>query len=275
LITIYSLLSRSHGSAKILAASLLLTLLLPSYRVEAERIIDPHLQNLELRILNADGTRLIGSTVLTVSSDDPNETRIKGQTKYLDGERDDEDARVELVDGSPRLGTYEHTFFNSDGRKIMEDTVDTKLRIATCARDESGSMKARTVGFDFPSDTFVGASQVLMVMAKLREGRRKIDFHAFACVPGPRLFYIHAGVADHVERWPYYRGDLVRLDLRPDLGIGLGLIIAPFLPKTEAWFDPNKNWAYVGGEFNRYFGGPHVLEVLVPLHQTQSGSRVE
>ena len=61
-------------------------------------------------------------------------------------------------------------------------------------------------------------------------------------------------------------GDLIRLDLRPDLGAGLNLVIAPFLPKTEAWFDPHDNWKYVGGEFNRYFGGPHVFQVLVPPH---------
>jgi hypothetical protein len=129
--------------------------------------------------------------------------------------------------------------------------------------------------FDFPADTFVGASQVLIVTAKLRKGRRKIDFHAFACVPGPRLFHIDATVPDRVEYWPYYQGDLVRLDLRPDLGIGLSFVISPFLPKTEAWFDPSNNWAYVGGEFNRYFGGPHVLQVLVPPHQTQTGNKVE
>jgi hypothetical protein len=55
--------------------------------------------------------------------------------------------------------------------------------------------------------------------------------------------------------------------LRPDLGAGLNLVIAPFLPKTEAWFDPHDNWKYVGGEFNRYFGGPHVFQVLVPPHR--------
>ena len=124
-------------------------------------------------------------------------------------------------------------------------------------------MKVRKSEFDFPPDTFSGGSQLLIVMEKLRERRQKIEFHAFACVPGPRIFEVDAALPDRAERWPFYPGDLVRLDLRPDFGAGLNFVIAPFLPKTEAWFDPQHNWKYVGGEFDRYFGGPHVLQVLV------------
>jgi len=57
--------------------------------------------------------------------------------------------------------------------------------------------------------------------------------------------------------------DLVRLDMQPDLGV-LNLLLAPFMPKMDAWFNPNDNWNYVGGEFDRYFRGPHVLTVRVP-----------
>ena len=65
------------------------------------------------------------------------------------------------------------------------------------------------------------------------------------------------------EHWPLYPGDLFRLDMRPDLG-ALNLLIAPFLPTMDAWFNPNDNWNYVGGEFDRYFRGPHVLTVRMP-----------
>jgi hypothetical protein len=47
-----------------------------------------------------------------------------------------------------------------------------------------------------------------------------------------------------------------------DLG-ALNLLIAPFLPTMDAWFSPADNWNYVGGEFDRYFRGPHVLTVRV------------
>jgi hypothetical protein len=51
--------------------------------------------------------------------------------------------------------------------------------------------------------------------------------------------------------------------MRPDLG-ALNLLIAPFMPTMDAWFNPAENWNYVGGEFDRYFRGPHVLTVQVP-----------
>ncbi len=172
-----------------------------------------------------------------------------------------------MVNGALRLEKYEHSFFGADGVTTMVDELDIASRTATCSRREDGEMKVRTSGFAFPADTFGGGSQLLILMAKLREGSHKIDFHAFACVPGPRVFQVDAAVPERPERWPYYPGDLIRLDLRPDLGAGLNLVIAPFLPKTEAWFDPQNNWQYVGGEFNRYFGGPHVYQVLAPPHR--------
>jgi hypothetical protein len=125
-------------------------------------------------------------------------------------------------------------------------------------------MKERTSSFEFPPDTFAGGSQLLILAMNLRTGSQKIVFHTFTCIPGPRIFQIEASVPKLAERWPYYSGDLIRLDLQPDLGLGLNLVIAPFLPKTEAWFDPHDNWKYVGGEFDRYFRGPHVFQVLVP-----------
>ena len=226
----------------------------------------PEFQTLELKVLSADGRQTIGSTRFTVSSDRSSET-IKGETRYLDGQHDNEEERIQLVNGALRLEKYEHSFFGADGATTMVDKVDTEAGIATCSRRGDGIMKVRTSEFDFPADTFGGGSQLLFVMAKLREGPRKIDFHGFACIPGPRVFHVAASVSERAERWPFYPGDLIRLDLRPDLGAGLNLVIAPFLPKTEAWFDPQDNWKYVGGEFTRYFGGPHVFQVLVPPHR--------
>ena len=82
-------------------------------------------------------------------------------------------------------------------------------------------------------------------------------------MPGPRIFSVGASLADRSEHWPLYPGDLVRLDMRPDLG-PLNLILAPFMPTMDAWFNPTDDWNYVGGEFDRYFRGPHVLTVLDP-----------
>ena len=176
--------------------------------------------------------RQIGSTRFTISSDRSSET-IKGETRYLDGQHDNEEERIQLVNGALRLEKYEHSFFGADGTTTMVDKLDTESRLATCSRRADGVMKVRTSEFDFPADTFGGGSQLLFVMAKLREGSRKIDFHGFACIPGPRVFHVAASVPERAERWPFYRGDLIRLDLRPDLGAGLNLVIAPFLPKPK------------------------------------------
>jgi hypothetical protein len=218
-----------------------------------------------MKIWSSDGRQTIGATRFTIWLDGSNET-IKGETRYQDGQHDNEAESIDLKNGAPRLEKYEHSFFAADGTPIMTDKLDTAAGLATCSRREDGEMKVRTSARDFPLDTFAGGSQLLLVIATLRDGRRKIDFHAFACVPGPRVFQIDPNVPATPQRWPLYPGDLIPLDLRPDLGAGLNLVIAPFLPRTEAWFDPHDHWKYVGGEFNRYFGGPHVLQVLVPPH---------
>ena len=124
-------------------------------------------------------------------------------------------------------------------------------------------MKVRKSQLDVPADSFAGASGLMMMVTNLRHGSREIRFHAFACAPGPEIFSVKASLPAQSEHWRFYSGDLFRLDMRPDLG-ALSLLIAPFLPTMDAWFSPADNWNYVGGEFDRYFRGPHVLTVRVP-----------
>jgi hypothetical protein len=237
----------------------------PAWRIafasDSKRMSVPNSQILDLKILSADSKQTIGTTSFTISSDGSKET-INGKTTYVDGQRDNEEERIQLINGRLRLEHYEHSFFDAGGAITMLDKLDRASHSGACSRREHGAMQTRTAAFDLPTDTFGGGSQLLIVMASLRQGSHKIDFHAFACVPGPWVFEVNAMVPARAARWPLYPGDLIRLDLRPNLGVGLNLVIAPFLPKTAAWFDPHDNWKYVGGEFNRYFGGPHVFQVL-------------
>ncbi|MGA7873011.1 MAG: hypothetical protein WCA22_19140 [Candidatus Binatus sp.] len=221
------------------------------------------LGGVQLKILSADGRQVIGSTRFTVSRNDSSE-EIKAETRYLDGERDSEDERLHLAtpDFTPRLDTYEHEFFNADGTLHMVDTLDTGSGVGSCTSYASGKIKVRKSQLDVPADSFAGASELMMVVGSLRQGAREIRFHAFACVPGPEIFSVMASRPDRAERWALYPGNLVRLDMRPDLG-AFGLLLAPFMPTMDAWFNPNDNWNYVGGEFDRYFRGPHVLTVRV------------
>ena len=219
---------------------------------------------LQFKILSSDGKQTIGYTRFTVLKSGSIE-EIKGETRYLDGERDSEDELLDLapLTYAPRLDSYEHSFFNADGTLQMVDRLDAKSGAASCTKYTLGAMKVRESRLDVPADSYAGASGLMMMVERLRHGSREISIHAFACAPGPEIFGVKASLPDRSEHWHLYPGDLVRLDMSPDLGV-LNLLIAPFLPTMNAWFNPDDNWNYVGGEFDRYFRGPHVLTVRVP-----------
>jgi hypothetical protein len=220
----------------------------------------------ELRILRPDN-QPIGFTRFAVSRDH-SIAKVEGTSTYADGQRDNETEVLHWSAGEsfPRLGAYEHNFFGSDGSLRMLDTLDAASGTASCMTTTGDGTRVRRARLDVPADTFAGGSDLLVVAAGLRRGIRRIKFHAFACVPGPHIFAVEASFPERSEKWPLYPGNLARLDLRPDLGI-LNFAIAPFMPRMDAWFDPNDNWNYVGGEFDRYFRGPHVLTVRVePAH---------
>ena len=218
---------------------------------------------LELKVLSPDGKQTIGYTRFTVLHHNSTE-EVKGETRYLDGDHDNESERLYVgnPDSIPRLDTYEHSFFNPDGTLHMVDTLDAKSGVTSCASYTADKVTVRKSQLEVPADSFAGASELMMVVASLRHGIREVKFHAFACVPGPAIFSVATLLPDRPEHWPLYPGDLVRLDMRPDLGV-LNLLLAPFMPTMDAWFNPNDNWNYVGGEFDRYFRGAHVLTLRV------------
>lgn len=232
--------------------------------LEASPAGAPDSGGLQYKILSPDGKQTIGSTRFTVLQNNSTE-EIKGETRYLDGERDSEDELLHLAPPTyaPMLDTYRHSFLNADGTLQMVDTLNAKSGVASCASYATGKMKVRKSQLDVPADSFAGASGLMMMVARLRRGNRQIKFHVFACAPGPEIFSVRASLPDRSEHWLLYPGDLFRLDMRPDLG-ALNLLISPFLPNMVAWFNPHDNWNYVGGEFDRYFRGPHVLTVRVP-----------
>jgi len=233
---------------------------------------------LELKVLSPDGKQTIGFTRFTVSHEGSTEV-VKGETRYLDGEHDNETEQLYVgsPDSTPRLDSYEHSFSNADGTLRMVDTLNPKSGVASCTSYAAGKMKVRKSQLEVPADSFAGASELMMVVGSLRRRMQEIRFHAFACVPGPELFKVEASVPNRSQHWLFYPGGLVRLDKRPDLG-ALNLLLAPFMPTMDAWFNPNDSWSYVGGEFDRYFRGPHVLTVRVSpadhLRQGVAGVRL-
>ena len=93
----------------------------------------------------------IGSTSFTVLHHDSTE-EIKGETRYLNGERDSEDTRLHLSGSAsaPTLDTYEHSFFKADGSILMLDTLDAKSGDASYTSYWSGGIRCTNRGSRFP-----------------------------------------------------------------------------------------------------------------------------
>jgi hypothetical protein len=103
-----------------------------------------------MKILSSDGSQIIGATRFTISSDSSNKI-VTGETRYRDGQHDNEVESIKLVNGAPRLETYEHSLLTADGTSIMIDKLDAAGHIASCSRREGGAMNVRTSARDLRS----------------------------------------------------------------------------------------------------------------------------
>jgi hypothetical protein len=188
---------------------------------------------------------------------------IRGENKYLDGASDLElDYLKPGVSGeAPTLVRHEYSSLNADGSPQFVESLDPASGAASCAEYVNGTAQVYKATLAVPSDTYAGATQLMLIVARLRQGESEtIKFHSFNCVPRPKIFVIAVSVPTQREEWPMYPGKLVKLELQPDFG-WLGILIKPFLPKVYAWFDPNDNWNYVGGLYDRFYKGPHIMTV--------------
>jgi hypothetical protein len=217
----------------------------------------------ELTILSPDDEVVIGRGRYTVADAD-GMILVEGVNEYLDGRRDRELER--LTPGppgeAPILVSAEHAFFNADGSPRVVDRLDARSGDASCTEYErDGVEKVHRSTLAVPRDTYAGATQLMLVVSRLRQGRReRIKLHSFNCMPGPKIVPIHVSVAAERTRWRMYPGDLAKTEIEPDLG-WIGILIAPFIGKMEVWFDPADRWNYVGARFDRFYKGEHILTV--------------
>ena len=107
------------------------------------------------------------------------------------------------------------------------------------------------------------------------DGAESVTFHDFNCIPGPQLLKVTASSSPPAP-WTYYPGELVRVNVEPDFG-WINVVISPFLPRIQAWFDPREGWFFVGGESSRYYKGLKYMMVRataagpeIRLHQLRS-----
>jgi len=223
----------------------------------------------DLEIYDAAGKQLIGHASYRAQGINGGEV-IKGEYRYLDGQWDVEEERLEHVAGGamPQMVEFNHTFYAADGTMERRTTVDLKTGNCSCEiyNDEANpeGNEIHAANLSFPADTFAGASLLIPLETGLRNlSEARLKFHVFTCVPEPRVIAIDTRVDRAVTKWPLYAGGVaVRVDFQPDFGLGLfNLLAAPFLPKISAWFDPARDWDYAGGSSLRFYRGPRITLV--------------
>jgi len=221
----------------------------------------PRLGVLNFKVLNQDGTELIGYSHYELSRGADNLLIGSGQAHFNDGEYDVEyDTLAVRPDEAPGMLTLDHKFYNADGSMQREIAADFRTGQASCTRYLKGVAQTDTANLNFTPDSYGGSAVVLPLEQSLAEGSSEpIKLQALNCTPKPRLIAVKAQVREP-SRWSHYPGETVEVDVKPDLG-WLDAVLAPFLPQLRAWFDPSDNWTLAGGEFSRYFRGPHIMLV--------------
>jgi hypothetical protein len=216
------------------------------------------------KIYSEDGSEVVGQSHYFVERLGSGQLRLHGDNHYLNGQRDIELDTMELKPGEPvpRLKHFSHVYYKPDGSLFIAGTADLRSGAASCTDEENGQSQRYIDQFDFPPDTYAGASILIPIEHALRSGVTvPVRMHFFDCTPKPKLLVIEASPNRSGPGWQYYPGQLVEVLAKPDLG-WLDLIAAPFLPTMHAWFNPAEGFSYVGGGINRYFySKAHVMLV--------------
>jgi hypothetical protein len=191
---------------------------------------------------------------------------LHGENGYFDGQTDVEVAHIELAPGGqPRLTEFDHTYFNIDGSILKRSHLDLKSGAGTCIDNSNGQKSEQSEVLTIPDDTWAGASIVLPIRNFLRAGDKGISrpLHAFSCAPTAKIFAISVNIDPGNAVWTTYGAEAIRVEVRPDFGL-LNFVIAAFVPKLHAWFDPNDGLAFIGDEAARFYKGPPIM--LVKKH---------
>jgi hypothetical protein len=242
-----------------LFAMAIVAMLLPS-RIAAATGNPFELANTDITIFAPETDQVIGHGHYRLTHL-PDAELIEGDNKYLDGEYDRETQRVQLISNGtpPLLINYQHSFYNADGTPQYIESLDGRSGAAVC-QWFGPSPDLRTTKLTVPPDTYAGATQLALLVGRLRQGARDITFHSFNCLPAPKIIAVKASTPNTMVVWPKYPGDLLKLEMIPDFG-WLNAILAPFVPRFYGWFDPGASFNYVGGQFARFYKGRQVLMV--------------
>jgi len=218
-------------------------------------------QNSDLLIYDPTGSKLLGRAHYTITQHDDVVT-IEGRNEFIDGERDIEHDTLTTTGGDiPRLLSYEHSYFDAHGAAQRVSTADTATGKTSCAKYEDGKGTIQTAVLQFPPDTYAGASVLVPIADRLRRGEATdLDIHVFDCAMGPRILNLHADLARSSWSFRPHDGELAKADAHPVFG-WFNVFLKPFVPTIRLWFDPLRDFAFVGGMLSRYYRGPEILLV--------------
>ncbi len=204
---------------------------------------------------------------------------MHGENRYLSGDYDVEEARMvrtaePLGAAGPNRGNedhplllvaFRHSFYAANGTPYLEGSLDVKTGLGVCTRTQNGEPSIETAQFNFPNDTYAGASILVPIQEMLRRtnGGGTLRLHAFSCAPGPKLLAIAVIPASKRVTWPPYPGALERIDVTPDFGFWT-VLVKPFIPKLAAWFDGSNRWLLVRTQLERYYRGPKIILMRTP-----------
>jgi hypothetical protein len=217
-------------------------------------------QNADLLIYDSTGATLLGRAHYAVTRHGDMVT-IEGHNDFIDGERDVERDTLRSDGGElPRMLSYKHDFFDAKGAPQIVASADAVTGKSSCAKYENGSGAIETAVLQYPPDTYAGASVLVPIAGQLRRGAANLDIHVFDCAGGPRILTLHTDLAREQWRFLPHEGELARAEAHPVFG-WFNVFLKPFVPTIRMWFDPLRDYAFVGGRLSRYYRGPEVLLV--------------
>ncbi len=220
----------------------------------------PNLGKFSFRVLNADGTAVIGRSYFELSRSDKDRLIGRGHAYFSDGEQDVEYDTLRFRPGqAPAVLTLDHKFYNADGSLQRAMSANFVTGQASCTRYQNGVAHTDSARIAFTADSYGGSAVILPLEQYLAAGLQHFKMQAFNCVPRPRLIAVQVTV-HQLARWNLYPHPTVEVDVTPDLG-WMSTLVSPWLPRLRAWFDPSNNWSFAGGEFSRFFRGPRIMLV--------------
>ncbi|MHB8382681.1 MAG: hypothetical protein ACYDC3_10145 [Candidatus Binataceae bacterium] len=213
----------------------------------------------DFEILDPANERVIGHARYAVTKED-GRILLHGDARYLDGQYDFESERFDTSPGtSPILISGDHYFFLADGTPEFRTNFDLKSGLATCIDFRSQPPVRENAQLEMPPDIWMGASVMVPIREFLRRGGAgTFKMHVFSCAPSPKIFAVEVSITKIQTRSPLSRPDMVEVDFKPDFG-WLNLLVAPFVPRLNAWFDPNQDWQFAGAALARFYKGPDIL----------------